>query len=102
MPTSARRQKGKSSAVWVLYKASMTLKSHVVQIGTADGNEAVITSGLLPGMLVVSAGVHVLSPGQKVTIYQEKVPPGQQIRGQSAIKSEALTVLSVTVPAVSK
>ena len=102
LPTSALRQEGKSSAVWVLDKVSMTLKSHVVQIGTADGNEAVITSGLLPGMLVVSAGVHVLSPGQKVTIYQEKVPPGQQIRGQSAIKSEASTVLFVTVPAVPK
>ena len=102
LPTSALRQEGKSSAVWVLDKVSMTLKSQVVQIGTADGNEAVITSGLLPGMLVVSAGVHVLSLGQKVTIYQEKVPPGQQIRGHSAIKSEASTVLSVTVPAVSK
>ena len=29
----------------------------------ADGNEAVIAGGLTPGMLVVSAGVHVLSPG---------------------------------------
>jgi membrane fusion protein, multidrug efflux system len=32
----------------------------------------VIASGLQPGMLVVSAGVHVLSPGQKVAIYQER------------------------------
>jgi len=44
-----------------------------VQIATADGNDAVISGGLLPGMLVVSAGVHVLSPGQKVTIYQDKL-----------------------------
>ena len=77
LPTTALRLEGKSSAVWVLDKASMTLKSQVVQIGTADGNEAVITSGLLAGMLVVSAGVHVLSPGQKVKIYQEKTPPSQ-------------------------
>jgi len=32
----------------------------------------VIASGLLPGMLVVSAGVHVLSPGQKVAIFRER------------------------------
>ena len=102
LPTSALRQEGKSSAVWVLDKASMTLKSQAVQIATADGNEAVIASGLQPGMLVVSAGVHVLSPGQKVTIYQEKAPSGQQIRAQAAIDSEALTVLSVTAPALSK
>jgi hypothetical protein len=50
----------------------MTLKSQPVQVATADGNEAVIAAGLQPGMLVVSAGVHVLSPGQKVNIYQEK------------------------------
>ena len=82
LPTSALRQEGKNSAVWVLDKASMTLKSQTIQIATADGNEAVVAAGLQPGMLVVSAGVHVLSPGQKVTIYQSKValapvPPAQ-------------------------
>jgi multidrug efflux system membrane fusion protein len=72
LPTSALRQEGKGTAVWVLDKATMTVKSQPVQIATADGNEAVIAAGLLPGMLVVSAGVHVLSPGQKVTIYQPR------------------------------
>lgn len=76
VPTSALRQEGKGTAVWVLDKASMTVKSQPVQVATADGNEAVIASGLLPGMLVVSAGVHVLSPGQKVSIYQERAVRG--------------------------
>lgn len=74
LPTSALRQDGKATAVWVLDKATMTVKSQPVQIATADGNEAVIAGGVTPGMLVVSAGVHVLSPGQKVTIYQERAP----------------------------
>ena len=73
LPTTALRKEGQGTAVWVLDKVTMTLKSQPVQIATADGNEAVIASGLQPGMLVVSAGVHVLSPGQKVAIYQEKV-----------------------------
>ncbi len=72
LPTSALRKEGTGTAVWVLDKATMTVKSQPVQIATADGNEAVIASGLLPGMQVVSAGVHVLSPGQKVAIYQER------------------------------
>ena len=42
-------------------------KSSSVDVVTADGNEVVIASGLTPGMLVVAAGVHVLTPGQKVT-----------------------------------
>lgn len=73
LPTSALRQEGKGTAVWVLDKASMTVRSQPVQVATADGNEAVIGSGLAPGMLVVVAGVHVLSPGQKVSIYREKM-----------------------------
>ena len=44
-------------------------------IATADGNDVVIQTGLQPGMEVVTAGVHVLSPGQKVTVYQEKLAP---------------------------
>jgi multidrug efflux pump subunit AcrA (membrane-fusion protein) len=61
--------------VWVLDPKAMTLRSQTIQIATADGNEAVIASGLQPGMLVVSAGVHVLSPGQKVTVYQDRLAP---------------------------
>ncbi|HYP86442.1 efflux RND transporter periplasmic adaptor subunit [Variovorax sp.] len=74
LPTSALRQaaQGKGSAVWVLDRSSMTVQLQTVEVATADGNEAVIASGLAPGMLVVTAGVHVLSPGQKVSIYKEK------------------------------
>lgn len=72
LPTSALRQDGANTAVWVLDSPSMTVRSQAVQVATADGNEAVVAAGLQPGMQVVVAGVHVLSPGQKVTIYQEK------------------------------
>ncbi len=80
LPTSALRQEGQGSAVWVLDKSSMTVRSQPVQVATADGNEAVIGAGLAPGMTVVVAGVHVLSPGQKVSIYREKTaaPAGPQ------------------------
>jgi multidrug efflux system membrane fusion protein len=69
LPTSALRKEGAGTAVWVLEPASMTVRSQAVQIATADGNEAVVASGLVAGMQVVSAGVHVLSPGQKVVLY---------------------------------
>lgn len=72
LPSSALRQDGQVTAVWVLDTTSMTVRSQAVQVATADGNEAVIASGLQPGQLVVATGVHVLSPGQKVTIYQPK------------------------------
>ena len=72
LPTSALRQEGQGTAVWVLDEPTMTVKLQPVQVATADGNEAVIASGLQPGMRVVAAGVHVLQPGQKVTVWQDK------------------------------
>lgn len=69
LPTSALRQEGSSTAVWVLDEATMTVNSQAVELGPVDGNDVVIQAGLKPGQKVVSAGVHVLSPGQKVTIY---------------------------------
>jgi membrane fusion protein, multidrug efflux system len=103
LPTSALRQDGKASAVWVLDKASMTVRSQPIQIATADGNEAVVASGLEPGMQVVSAGVHVLSPGQKVTIYQQKVAVATAPPAQTAINpiapAAAATLPVAAVPA---
>jgi len=75
LPTSALRQEGGATAVWVLDTPGMTVRSQPVQVATADGNEAVIASGLTPGLQVVVAGVHVLAPGQKVSIYQDKSAP---------------------------
>jgi membrane fusion protein, multidrug efflux system len=86
LPTSALRKEGQGTAVWVLDKASMTLKSQPVQVATADGNEAVVASGLAPGMLVVSAGVHVLQNGQKVTIYEPKTAASALALRQKLLK----------------
>ena len=69
LPTSALRQEGAGTAVWVLDEAAMTVRLQPVQVGTVDGNQVVIVSGLQPGQKVVAAGVHVLTAGQKVTVY---------------------------------
>lgn len=84
LPTSALRQEGQATAVWVLDVASMTVKSQTVQIATADGNDVVVAGGLQPGMQVVVAGVHVLAPGQKVTIYKEIIPVALTSKAQTA------------------
>ena len=86
LPTTALRQDGQASAVWLLDPATMTVKLQTVQVATADGNEVVIASGLQPGMQVVAAGVHVLSPGQKVSIYKENGAPALTGIAQAAPK----------------
>lgn len=71
LPTSAlmRSDQGdrQGSAVWVFDAAASTVQPRPVRVAGADGNEMVILDGLKPGEEVVATGVHVLSPGQKVT-----------------------------------
>jgi len=80
VPTSALRQEGQQTTVWLFDAASSTVSSQVVQVATADGNDVVIASGLKPGQQIVSAGVHVLSPAQKVTVYNPEAltPPASK------------------------
>ena len=78
VPTSALVRDGNASAVWLLDPKAMTVQLQPVQIATADGNAVVLSGGLKPGMEVVAAGVHVLTPGQKVTRYQAPRAPTAQ------------------------
>lgn len=69
LPTTALRQDGKDTAVWVLDESTMTVRSQAVTLGPVQAQQVVVASGLQPGQKVVVAGVHVLSPGQKVSLY---------------------------------
>ena len=98
LPTAAVREQGGQSSVWVYDPQTHTVKSRPVTIATADGNEAVIAQGLTPGMQVVAAGVHVLTEGQKVTVYQDKYAPKQSAE-QSAGAPAAIKTENAVVPA---
>jgi RND family efflux transporter MFP subunit len=71
LPLSALREEQGRTVVWIVDRVSMTVRTQPVQVAGADGNEAVIAGGLAPGLTVVTAGVHVLTPGQKVKLYIE-------------------------------
>ncbi|GAB4401515.1 MAG: efflux RND transporter periplasmic adaptor subunit [Rhodoferax sp.] len=89
LPTSALWQQGQGTAVWVFDAATGTVKAQPVKVATADGNDVVLAEGLTPGQQVVVAGVHVLSPGQKVLVYKEKSPPVLTSPVQAAPRSIA-------------
>jgi RND family efflux transporter MFP subunit len=69
LPTRALRTEAGATSVWVLDSATMTVKSQAIQVTTADGNDAVVDSGLQNGDQVVVSGVHVMTAGQKVSIF---------------------------------
>ena len=72
LPLTALFEQQGGSAVWVLDRESMTVKPQAVVVAGADGNEVVVADGLKPGQTIVTAGVHVLTPGQKVKLYAER------------------------------
>lgn len=71
LPLSAVVEASGKSAVWVLDRASMTVNPVPIGVGGAQGNEVIVASGLKAGDTVVTAGTHVLTPGQKVKLYAD-------------------------------
>lgn len=74
LPSSALLRSGDATTVWIFDPQTQTVESRPVQVVTADGNDVVV-AGLTAGLEVVAAGVHVLSPGQKVVRF---AAPAQQ------------------------
>jgi RND family efflux transporter MFP subunit len=89
LPLSALKEEQGRTVVWVVDKASMTVKAQPVMIAGAEGNDAVVTGGLSPGQVVVTAGVHVLNPGQKVKLY---VDPGAASAAAAAAVATSVTI----------
>lgn len=71
LPLSALREMQGKTVVWVVEPASMTVRAQEIRVAGVEGNEALVAGGLQPGQAVVTAGVHVLNPGQKVKFYRE-------------------------------
>ncbi|MFO1220269.1 MAG: efflux RND transporter periplasmic adaptor subunit [Burkholderiaceae bacterium] len=71
LPLNAVVERQGGAAVWLLDAATMTVKPQPVRVAGAEGNEVVIAEGLSAGQRVVTAGTHVLTPGQKVRQYVE-------------------------------
>jgi len=88
VPLSSLKEEKGQTIVWVVDSGSMSTSARPVRVAAADGNEAVVTAGLVPGDRVVTAGVHVLSPGQKVRLYAD---PEQPLSAASATALPAST-----------
>ncbi len=71
LPLSAVMQREGRTAVWLLDPAAMTVRAQPIEVAGAEGNTVLVNAGLKAGQVVVTAGVHTLSPGQKVRRYLE-------------------------------
>ena len=71
LPLAAVFEQQGRSTVWVLDRQAMTVSARPVAIAGADGNLVVVAGGVSAGQTVVTAGVHTLTPGQRVKLYAE-------------------------------
>ncbi|MNT67039.1 Efflux pump periplasmic linker BepF [compost metagenome] len=74
VPLTALLQEQGRNQVWVYDAAAGTVKPVPVTLGEAIGNEVEVRQGLAPGQTIVTAGVHLLRPGQKVRPLQTVAP----------------------------
>lgn len=81
VPLTAVLEKGGQSSVWVLDTNAMTVQLQAITVANVTADGVLVSAGLKSGQEVVTAGVHVLNPGQHVRRYV--VASGAQL-GSSA------------------
>jgi membrane fusion protein, multidrug efflux system len=68
IPASALTSIDRQPAVWIVDPRNLTVALRNVEVQRFDPASAVISQGLAPGDVVVTAGVQALHPGQKVRL----------------------------------
>ena len=71
LPLQAVAGAGTQSYVWILDKSTMKVREQPVVVLRPEGDTLVLDSGLKAGDTVVTAGAHVLTPGEQVSLYVE-------------------------------
>lgn len=66
LPLTALFQDKSTTAVWVVENGAV--KPVPVQVAGSSGNDIVVAGGISPGQTVITAGVNLLKPGQKVKV----------------------------------
>jgi len=75
VPLSALCQNKGQTSVWVIENGAV--RAVPVQVGGVSGNDVLISSGVKAGQTVVTAGVNLLKPGQKVRVLSSDVASRQ-------------------------
>ena len=72
LPASALTAAGDKPAIWVVDREHMTVALRPIELLRHEPASIVVGKGLEAGELVVTAGVHALRPGQKVSLAEAK------------------------------
>jgi RND family efflux transporter MFP subunit len=70
LPATALTRQGDDPAVWVVDPATETVSLRAIDVLRFEPAYVVVASGVMPGEVVVTAGVQALHPGQKVRLLE--------------------------------
>lgn len=68
IPATALITRERSPTVWVVDPQTRTVAKRLIEIQRSDQALAVVSKGLAPGDIVVTAGADLLGPGQKIRL----------------------------------
>ncbi len=88
IPNTALYTRDNSTRVWLVDRASETVKAAEIKTGESTNEGVAVLTGLKPGDLVVTAGANLLQPGQKVRLL-DVVPPSPPGGGSKAATESA-------------
>jgi RND family efflux transporter MFP subunit len=71
LPSGALLQQDGKTLVWVVDPTALTVSPRPVHVVRREDGTVEVADGLVPGLRVVTAGVHSLQPGQSVKILDE-------------------------------
>ena len=74
VPNSALYTRDNSTQVWLVDRATETVKPVAIKVGQSTRDGVVVVSGLNPGDLIVTAGANLLMAGQKVRLLETEKP----------------------------
>jgi membrane fusion protein, multidrug efflux system len=96
VPTAAVQRNSQATYVYVV-KADSTVTVRPIVIGTTEGDDSEVTSGLTPGEVLVMTGVDKLQEGTKVNA---QIPSAKSPASPSASPSVSPTVNPAVSPTV--
>jgi RND family efflux transporter MFP subunit len=68
LPATALTMVENQPSVWVVDPKNLQVSLRTVELDREDSSSVVVSKGVEPGELVVTAGVHALRPGQKIRL----------------------------------
>ena len=89
VPNTALYTRDSTPRVWVVDRASETVRAVDVKLGESTTDGVVVTAGLKPGDIVVTAGANLLLAGQKVRLLEPPPAPAQATAAPAASAAPA-------------